>query len=101
MKHVLGLVVAFFVGSFVYAQEQPSFEVGLNYSYLRFNPSSPVGGKSFNGGGGGFTWFVTSPIWLKADFSGYISTDATYPKSTAGVKVQRNAFTHTFRPRLA
>ena len=26
MKHVLGLVVALFVGSVVYAQEQPSFE---------------------------------------------------------------------------
>ena len=98
MRHVLGLVVALFVGSVVYAQEQPSFEVGLNYSYLRFNPSGPVGGKSFNGGGGDFTWFVTSHIGIKADFEGYGSTTTTIRTSTAVANAQANAFTYNFGP---
>jgi Outer membrane protein beta-barrel domain len=98
MKHILGLVVALFVGTVVYAQEQPSFEVGLNYSYLRFNPSVNVGGKSFNGGGGDFTWFVTSHIGIKADFEGYGSTTTTYQTSTAVANVQASLFTYNFGP---
>src|SRR5260370_22082510 len=98
MKHVLGLVVALFVGSVVYAQEQPSFEVGLNYSYLRFNPSGPVGGKSFNVGGGDFNWFVISPIGVQAGLEGYGSTPATYQPSHADAALHAAVAYYQFRP---
>jgi hypothetical protein len=93
------------------AQEPPpKADVFLVYSYLRFNPTLPAGrNRSFNGGGGGFTFFVGKYFGVKGEFMGYASTTftttviapvttdhGTIPVGT--FRSQGNMFTYMFGP---
>jgi hypothetical protein len=98
MKRVLGVIILLLFGSVAYAQEKSGVEAGLNYSYLRFNPGGSIGGKSFNGGGGDVTWFLTGWLGAKAEFEGYGSTQTTFVTSTGATRAQGNAFSYNFGP---
>src|SRR5215467_11803915 len=92
------------------AQEMQRIEIFGEYSYLRFNPTIPqFHNRSFNGGGGGATFNITSYIGIKAELMGYGSTNwsATFsgPVVTphgsipAGTySTSANMFTYLFGP---
>ena len=62
---VLAMVLLTGVGAFA----QDKFEVYGEYSYLRFNPTIfGLNSRSFNGGGGGATWYFAKILGVKADF---------------------------------
>src|SRR5436190_21910926 len=95
------------------AQEPPpKADVFLVYSYLRFNPTIPAGrNRSFNGGGGGFTFFLGRYFGIKGEFMGYASTTftttVTSPIVTSRGTIpigtfssQGNMFTYLFGPVL-
>ena len=91
-------------------QETPRFEVFGEYSYLRFNPTIPhFQNRSFNGGGGGVQFNITSYLGIKAELMGYGSTtwSATLaspvvtPHGTipaGNFSTQGNMFTYMFGP---
>src|SRR5580765_1817964 len=57
------------------AQEFPRYELGLDYSFVRFAPSaSYTQGHSLNGGGGSFVININEYLGVMADFQGYQST---------------------------
>lgn len=92
------------------AQETSRVEVFGEYSYLRFNPTIPsLHNRSYNGGGGGAQFNITSYLGIKAELMGYGST--TWSVSFAGGQVtphgtippgtfstQANMFTYMFGP---
>jgi len=93
------------------ALSQDSFEVYGEYSYLRFNPTIfGLNSRSFNGGGGGATWYFAKILGIKGDFMGYGSTTFTKTFSSpvivpgggvipAGTyTTQGNMFTYLFGP---
>jgi len=93
------------------AQEPPpKADVFLVYSYLRFNPTLPAArNRSYNGGGGGFTFFMGKYFGLKGEFMGYASTTftttVTAPVITSRGTIpvgtfssQANMFTYMFGP---
>ena len=98
----LGIVLLF--GATAFAQEYPKVEVGLNYSYVRFNPENSNwtnGGFSLNGGGGDVTYFFTKHFGLKGDFMGTTSQTrtVTVPSNicnggSCAVSFQANLFTY-------
>ena len=98
----LGIVMLF--GTVTFAQEYPKVEVGLNYSYVRFNPENSNwtnGGFSLNGGGGDVTYFFTKHFGLKGDFMGTTSQTrtVTVPSNVCSggrcaVSFQANLFTY-------
>jgi len=87
-----------------YAQDYPKAEVGLFYTYYRFNPENQPGGFgafSLNGGGGDITYFFTHSLGVKAEFTGTTSQTQTValtgaPCVTPGCafKFQANLFTY-------
>jgi hypothetical protein len=102
---LFGLV---FFGTASFAQV---FEVYGEYSYLRFNPTlSGLNNRSFNGGGGGATFYFAKYLGIKAELMGYGSTTwtttfassvtlpngATIPAGT--YSSQGNMFTYLFGP---
>jgi hypothetical protein len=104
---VLAMVLLTGVGAFA----QDKFEVYGEYSYLRFNPTTfGLNSRSFNGGGGGATWYFAKILGVKADFMGYGSTSFTKTFSSSvtlpngGVipagsyTSQGNMFTYLFGP---
>jgi hypothetical protein len=97
--------------SATFAQERPKrVDVFVEYSYLRFNPTLPrLNNRSFNGGGGGLTFYFTRNLGIKAEFMGYGSTTwgttlvspVVTPRGTipAGTySTQANMFTYLFGP---
>ena len=91
-----------------WAQEFPRYEVGMNYSYVRFNPSSNfTSGHSFNGGGGSITFNINEYLGIKADMQGSSSNRTTFnipsnlsfPNGLSG-NVQGNLFTYMIGPQL-
>jgi len=109
--------IALFLGTAALAQQQqqpqerpPKADVFLVYSYLRFNPTIPAArNRSFNGGGGGFSFFMGKHFGLKGEFMGYESTTftttVTAPAITRNGTIpagtfssQGNMFTYMFGP---
>jgi hypothetical protein len=99
-----------FCGTLALAQDEHKIDVFGEYSYLRFNPTiSQARNRSFNGGGGGATFYFSKYVGIKGEFMGYGSTsftttfpDTTLPNGTfipAGTyNSQGNMFTYLFGP---
>jgi hypothetical protein len=98
------------IGTVGWAQEFPKVEVGADYSYMRFAPSTPYSqNHSLNGGGGSFTYNLTENLGIKAEFQGYGSTLVGYSippnaiignTSTITGNFQGNLFTYLFGPQV-
>lgn len=75
MKLTRLITVACFMllGTAAFGQDQPSWEIPANYSYMRFNPenSNIVSGFSLNGGGGGFAGYLNHWLGIEGEFEGY------------------------------
>ena len=100
---ILGAILL--VAMAAWAQEFPRAEIGFDYSYARFSPSTTyTSGHSLNGGGGSFTFNITQSIGIKGEFQGYGSTlvGFTIPTIPGGVtgNVQGNLFTYLFGPQV-
>ncbi len=112
MSHSKAMIVAVILvfGAAVRAQEFPRIELGGNYSYVRFAPSTPNSqNHSLNGGGGSFTYNFTESLGIKAEFQGYGSTLVGFsipPNPTIGNtqtitgNFQGNLFTYLFGPQV-
>jgi hypothetical protein len=116
MKFTCAVLIGFALlsGTIAFAQQQEATaskgEVFVEYSYLRFNPTIPqVRNRSFNGGGGGFTFFLGKYFGIKGEFMGYASTTFTKvvtspivtTRGTIPIGVfssQGNMFTYLFGP---
>jgi hypothetical protein len=62
-----------------WSQEFPKAEVGIDYSYVHYNPSAIfTKSHSLNGGGGTFVFNVSQYLGLKADLQGYGSHTNTF-----------------------
>ena len=91
-----------------WSQEFPRDEVGIDYSYVHYNPSAIfTKSHSLNGGGGTFVYNVSQYLGLKADLQGYGSHTNTFvitPRpafpSGAVANVQGNMFTYLFGPQI-
>jgi len=115
---LLGLATVLFAGNCFAQEEYPKWELGVDYSYARWNPSNfPSGtipgtrqtfgnGHSLNGGGGAVTYNINHWIGIKGDLQGYGSTtsqflipagNAVVPKGGA-FSVSGNLFTYMFGP---
>ncbi len=98
------------LGAIAWAQEFPRVEVGANYSYVRFAPSTPYSqNHSLNGGGGSFTYNLTQYLGIKAELQGHGSTLVGFSippnsiignTSTVNGNFQGNLFTYLFGPQL-
>jgi hypothetical protein len=97
-----------FLGLAAWAQEFPRIEVGADYSYVRFNPSTAYSkGHSGNGGGGSAVFNLTSFLGIKMDLQGFgsnttgfnIAPNSTFPNGLHG-SVQGNLFTYLFGPQV-
>ena len=91
-----------------WAQEFPRAEVGGNYSYVNYNPSSPYSQThSLNGGGGELNFNINEFLGIKMDLQGYGSTltgfkippNPTFPTGAQG-HVEGNLFTYLFGPQI-
>ena len=96
------------LGLAAWAQEFPRIEVGADYSYVRFNPSTAYSkGHSANGGGGSAVFNLTSYLGIKMDLQGFgsnttafnIAPNPTFPNGAVG-RVQGNLFTYLFGPQI-
>jgi hypothetical protein len=103
----LAAVVMLF-GLTAWAQEFPRVEVGADYSFVRFAPSSAyTQGHSLNGGGGSLVVNINGYLGIKMDLQGYQSTtnnfniphNLTFPGGAAG-RVSGDLFTYTFGPQI-
>ena len=103
----LGLVVLL-LGLVAFAQEFPRYEVGVDYSYARFNPNAAyTQAKSLNGGGGSFDININEYLGIKMDLQGYgsnktnfnITPNPRFPSGASGV-VSGNLFTYMFGPQI-
>ena len=96
IKFVVSLVgLAFLFGAAAQAQERQVIDVGVTYTYLRYNPATS-GIKSFSMNGGSGSVAVNVKSWLSgvADIGGY--SRATPP--TLG---SRTLATYLFGPRVS
>lgn len=91
-----------------WAQEFPRFDLGADYSFVRFSPNAQYSqGHSLNGGGGSITINWNEFLGIKADFQGYqattngftIPTGLSFPGGASG-KVSGDLFTYMFGPQL-
>ena len=73
----------------------PRFELGGGYSYVKFNPGSPFGSFSNQGGGGSFTYNASRYLGLTAEFNGY-----SFTRDISGNGVQGGWTSWLFGPRL-
>jgi hypothetical protein len=108
----LKLVVFFavlLIGLSAWAQvEYPKFEVGGDYSFIRYQPSAAyTKGHSLNGGGGSAVFNINEYIGLKMDLQGYGSNTSNFVipvtpnfPSGATANVQGNMFTYLFGPQI-
>jgi hypothetical protein len=116
---LLGVTIVLLTGS-CFAQEFPKWDLGLDYTYARWNPSNfPAGtisgtnqkfgnGHSLNGGGGTFTYNISGLLGIKGDLQGYGSTTSQFliPVGNAVVprggafRVSGNLFTYMLGPEV-
>lgn len=90
------------------AQEFPRYEIGGNYSYVRYIPSaSQTNNHSLNGGGGTAVVNLNSYLGIKMDLQGYGSMTSNFliPPSInfpggANGSVSGNLFTYLFGPQI-
>ena len=90
------------------AQEYPSAEIGIDYSYARFGPSFPNSrGHSLNGGGGWAVYNMKPYAGIKMELQGYGSNQTGFlmPPSTnfpVGAKgnIQGDLLTYLFGPQV-
>lgn len=89
-------------------QEFPRYEVGGNYSYVRYVPSaSQTNNHSLNGGGGTAVVNLNSYLGIKMDLQGYgsmtsnflIPPSVNFPNGANG-SVSGNLFTYLFGPQI-
>lgn len=108
VKRVLTVGAILLSGVAAWAQEFPRAEVGVNYSYVRYQPSAPYSkGHSLNGGGGSATVNINEYLGIKMDLQGYgsnltgfnITPNPTFPLGASG-NVQGNLFTYMFGPQI-
>ena len=90
------------------AQEFPRYEVGGDYSYVRYIPSaSQTNNHSLNGGGGTAVLNLNSYLGVKMDLQGYgsmtsnfiIPPSVNFPNGANG-SVSGNLFTYLFGPQI-
>jgi hypothetical protein len=110
MKITIKILAAIILVSGTVALAQDKLELYGEYSYLRFNPTVfGINSRSFNGGGGGATWYFAKILGIKGEFMGYGSTtftkvvtspiilpSGTIPPGT--YTSQGNMFTYLFGP---
>jgi hypothetical protein len=97
MKIIFVFSMILALRSTLFAQDR--FEIGGEYSCLRFSPTiTGVGPRSFNGGGGDVQLNFLKLFAIKADFMGYGST--TFTKTSMGhtYTATGNMFTYLFGP---
>jgi|tagenome__1003787_1003787.scaffolds.fasta_scaffold20987837_4 hypothetical protein len=93
------------------AQEFPRAELGIDYSYARYNPSHAYikNGHSLNGAGGSITYNFNEYLGLKMELTGYGSNSQTFnippgqarncPSGCFG-RANGNLFTYLFGPQI-
>lgn len=90
------------------AQEFPRAEVGVDYSYARYAPSTAFSqGHSLNGGGGSAVLNFNEYLGIKMDLQGYgsnlnafnIPASTNFPNGVSG-NIQGNLFTYLFGPQI-
>ena len=101
-------VVVLLLGLAASAQEFPRWEVGVDYSYARFNPNAAyTQAKSLNGGGGSLDININEYLGIKMDLQGYgsntltfnITPNSRFPSGATGT-VSGNLFTYLFGPQI-
>src|SRR5215472_1526952 len=96
LRVVLSLVaLTFFFGPVMQAQERQVIDIGVTYSYARYNPATS-GIKSFSMNGGSGSVAVNFKSWLSgvADIGGYA-------RSTPPAFGSRTVSTYLFGPRVS
>jgi hypothetical protein len=96
LKFVVFLVgLAFFFGAAVQAQERHIIDVGVSYSYVRYNPATTgFNSHSLNGGSGSVAYNFNSWLSGVADIGGYARSSApAFGSSTLS--------TYLFGPRVS
>src|SRR5437764_8231808 len=105
MKTVKALqwaAVLILLGLTAAAQEFPRYELGADYSFVRFNPNAQyTQSHSLNGGGGSMTINWNEFLGIKVDFQGYqattngftIPSGLSFPGGASG-KVSGDLFTY-------
>ncbi len=108
---LLGALVLF--GLAAWSQEFPRYELNVDYSYFRYNPSHAFSqsGHSLNGAGGAINVNINSYLGIKMELNGYGSQGFNFtivnpiitPKGTipAGFfHANGNMFTYLFGPQI-
>src|SRR6266852_6051406 len=80
MKKIIFLVIALLPGWAVFAQENPRWDLSVDYSFARWNPSqgTVLNVHSLNGGGGSLVYNLIGFLGIKADLQGYGSQSNTF-----------------------
>jgi hypothetical protein len=108
VRKVLIFGAILLLGLTAWAQEFPRAELGVDYSYARYSPSSSYSkGHSLNGGGGSATININEYLGIQMDLQGYgsnltsfnIAPNPTFPGGLNG-SVQGNLFTYLFGPQI-
>jgi hypothetical protein len=111
IRHVIVVGFALLMGRSALAQEYAKWEIPVDYSYARGNPSNVAHPFSLNGGGGGIVYNFNRYFGIKGDLQGYGSTTSTFnnvvvthPDGTTTVipfvSAQGNLFTYMGGPQL-
>ena len=108
VTRVLAFGAILLLGIAAWAQEFPRTELGVDYSYARFSPSTPYSkGHSLNGGGGSATFNINDYLGIQMDLQGYASNltsfnipaNPTFPSGLSG-SVEGNLFTYLVGPQI-
>ncbi len=92
-RNLVALCAVLLLGTVAFAQDYSKTEVGLNYSYTRFNPEDSSwtgGGFSLNGGGGDITYFFLKHVGIKGEFQGSTSQTRTLTVPVPPCQVDAN-----------
>ena len=94
-------VVFLILGVVAGAQEFPRVEVGVDYSYVRFEPvASGTNAVNLHGGGGTFDVNINRYLGLMADLQGYNSNNISWNHNGTLLNAQGNLFTYLFGPQI-
>jgi outer membrane immunogenic protein len=97
LKLVVSLVgLAFFFGAAAQAQERQVIDVGVTYSYVRYNPATS-GIRSFSMNGGSGSVAVNFKSWL----SGVVDVGGYSKHNVTGNGVDGSLSTYLFGPRVS